>query len=55
MSHLHWDLVYLRASQINGCAFCLDMHSFLVKTEAERQGIQKKIDKPMSNRKDENY
>jgi len=21
------DLVYLRASQINGCAFCIDMHS----------------------------
>ena len=21
------DLVYLRASQINGCAYCLDMHS----------------------------
>ena len=21
------DLVYLRVSQINGCAFCIDMHS----------------------------
>ena len=21
------DLVYFRVSQINGCAFCLDMHS----------------------------
>jgi AhpD family alkylhydroperoxidase len=21
------DLIYLRVSQINGCAFCLDMHS----------------------------
>src|SRR5262245_43448963 len=22
-----WELVKLRASQINGCAYCLDMHS----------------------------
>ncbi|MDE2037112.1 MAG: carboxymuconolactone decarboxylase family protein, partial [Pseudomonas sp.] len=21
------DLVYLRVSQVNGCAFCIDMHS----------------------------
>jgi AhpD family alkylhydroperoxidase len=23
-----WELVKIRASQINGCAFCVDMHSF---------------------------
>jgi AhpD family alkylhydroperoxidase len=23
-----WELVKIRASQVNGCAFCLDMHSF---------------------------
>ena len=28
------DLVKIRASQINGCAFCLDMHT----TEARRRG-----------------
>lgn len=24
---LHYELIKLRASQINGCAYCLDMHS----------------------------
>jgi AhpD family alkylhydroperoxidase len=23
-----WELVKIRASQVNGCAFCVDMHSF---------------------------
>lgn len=23
----HKDLIYIRASQINGCAFCIDMHT----------------------------
>ena len=27
LSHELIDLVYLRVSQINGCAFCIDMHS----------------------------
>jgi len=27
LSHELVDLVYLRVSQINGCAFCIDMHS----------------------------
>jgi AhpD family alkylhydroperoxidase len=31
-------LIYLRASQINGCAFCVDMHS----REALRDGEQEK-------------
>ena len=30
------DLVYLRVSQINGCAFCIDMHwSDLIKNDAD--------------------
>src|ERR1700749_590960 len=24
---LHYELIKIRASQINGCAFCLDMHT----------------------------
>jgi alkylhydroperoxidase AhpD family core domain len=24
---LHWELIKIRASQINGCAYCLDKHS----------------------------
>src|ERR1700754_3308971 len=31
------DLVNLRASQINGCAFCLDMHSKQAKLAGERE------------------
>jgi AhpD family alkylhydroperoxidase len=23
-----WELVKIRASQLNGCAFCVDMHAF---------------------------
>jgi AhpD family alkylhydroperoxidase len=30
-----YDLVKLRASQINGCAYCVDMHS----TDLEKQGL----------------
>ncbi|WP_435769405.1 carboxymuconolactone decarboxylase family protein [Nocardioides sp. SYSU DS0651] len=30
-----YDLVKLRASQINGCAYCVDMHA----TDLERQGV----------------
>lgn len=30
------NLVYLRASQINGCSFCLDMHAREAKREGER-------------------
>ena len=29
------DLVYLRASQINGCGFCVDMHAYDLKHEGE--------------------
>ena len=31
------DLVRLRASQINGCAFCIDMHSKDLRAEGERE------------------
>jgi AhpD family alkylhydroperoxidase len=27
LEHSLWELVKMRASQINGCAYCLDMHS----------------------------
>jgi AhpD family alkylhydroperoxidase len=31
------DLVRLRASQINGCAYCIDMHSKDLRTEGESE------------------
>src|SRR4051812_37601966 len=31
------DLIEIRASQINGCAFCLDMHSKSAKLHGERE------------------
>jgi len=31
-----WELVKIRASQINGCAFCVDMHSFAAHEAGER-------------------
>lgn len=31
------DLVAIRASQLNGCAFCLDMHSKQAKLHGERE------------------
>jgi len=27
LKETHKDLIYIRASQINGCAFCIDMHT----------------------------
>ena len=27
LSKLHLELIKIRASQINGCAFCIDMHT----------------------------
>ena len=27
LKQIHKDLIYIRASQINGCAFCIDMHT----------------------------
>jgi AhpD family alkylhydroperoxidase len=27
LDHKLWELIKIRASQINGCAFCLDMHT----------------------------
>lgn len=32
-----FDLVHLRASQINGCTFCVDMHSKEAKIHGERE------------------
>jgi AhpD family alkylhydroperoxidase len=31
------DLVHIRASQLNGCAFCLDMHSKEARIHGERE------------------
>jgi AhpD family alkylhydroperoxidase len=31
------ELVKIRASQINGCAFCLDMHTHDARTQGERE------------------
>src|SRR5216110_2429536 len=31
------DLVHIRASQLNGCAFCLDMHVKEAKIHGERE------------------
>lgn len=31
------DLINIRASQLNGCAFCLDMHSKEAKIQGERE------------------
>ncbi len=31
------ELVFLRASQINGCAYCLDMHARALRQRGERQ------------------
>lgn len=31
------DLIYFRVSQINGCAFCLDMHSKDLRAEGETE------------------
>jgi AhpD family alkylhydroperoxidase len=31
------DLIYLRVSQINGCAFCIDMHSKDLRAEGESE------------------
>ncbi|MDO5614962.1 MAG: carboxymuconolactone decarboxylase family protein [Cruoricaptor ignavus] len=27
LSKTHWELIKIRASQINGCAFCINMHT----------------------------
>ena len=35
LNHELLDLVKLRASQINGCAFCIDLHA----TDLEKQGV----------------
>ncbi|RJL32031.1 carboxymuconolactone decarboxylase family protein [Bailinhaonella thermotolerans] len=35
LPHTTYHLVKLRASQLNGCAFCVDMHSFDMKAAGE--------------------
>ena len=30
-----WELVKIRASQLNGCAFCVDMHTFAARRAGE--------------------
>jgi AhpD family alkylhydroperoxidase len=35
LSPVHQELIKIRASQINGCAFCINMHT----AEARKQGI----------------
>ena len=40
------DLVRLRASQINGCAFCIDMHSKDLRAEGESEAAALPAAKP---------
>lgn len=35
LTPIHKELIKMRASQINGCAFCLDMHAFDAKKYGE--------------------
>jgi AhpD family alkylhydroperoxidase len=37
LGHTLTDLVKIRASQMNGCLFCLDMHSKEARTHGERE------------------
>jgi AhpD family alkylhydroperoxidase len=37
LGHTITDLVHIRASQLNGCAFCLDMHVKEAKIHGERE------------------
>jgi AhpD family alkylhydroperoxidase len=37
LGHTLADLVHIRASQLNGCAFCLDMHVKEAKIHGERE------------------
>lgn len=37
LTKMHYELIKLRASQINGCAFCLDMHSKDAVKHGERE------------------
>lgn len=37
LGHTILDLVNIRASQINGCAFCVDMHCKEAKIHGERE------------------
>ena len=37
LDHTLADLVHIRASQLNGCAFCLDMHVKEAKIHGERE------------------
>jgi AhpD family alkylhydroperoxidase len=35
LTPIHLELIRMRASQINGCAFCLDMHSHSARKQGE--------------------
>ncbi|RVU03064.1 carboxymuconolactone decarboxylase family protein [Mucilaginibacter limnophilus] len=37
LNQIHFDLINIRASQINGCAFCLDMHTQEALAHGENQ------------------
>ena len=37
ISKTHWELIKIRASQINGCAYCLDMHSREARNHGETE------------------
>jgi len=37
LSHTHKELIKMRASQINGCAYCLDMHSSDARSNGETE------------------
>ena len=34
---IHWELMKIRASQINGCAYCLDLHSRDARSHGETE------------------
>ena len=37
INKIHWELMKIRASQINGCAYCLDMHSHDARNHGETE------------------
>ncbi|WP_190811599.1 carboxymuconolactone decarboxylase family protein [Flagellimonas sp. S3867] len=37
LSNVHQELINIRASQINGCAFCIDMHTKVALDKGETQ------------------
>ncbi|HTH81287.1 MAG TPA: carboxymuconolactone decarboxylase family protein [Mucilaginibacter sp.] len=37
INKIHWELIKIRASQINGCAYCLDQHSREARNHGETE------------------